>query len=64
MSLKTAGKYCGHCEANVMAQGTKPNHLLHLVLSILTAGFWLIVWVLVSVGKIGGYRCTKCGNKV
>lgn len=64
MSQKQAGRYCTHCQKNTMVTGTKPNHVLHLVLSILTAGIWLIVWLLVSIGKMGGYRCTQCGNKV
>lgn len=64
MSVKQAGRYCPHCQANVMATGTAPNHLLHLVLSVLTAGIWLIVWLLVAAGKVGGYRCTRCGSRV
>lgn len=30
MSQKQAGRYCAHCQKNVMATGTAPNHLLHL----------------------------------
>ena len=26
----------------------KTNHILHLILSIITAGLWLVVWLLVS----------------
>lgn len=29
--------------------GRKPNHILHLVLSLLTAGVWLLVWLIVAV---------------
>ena len=29
--------------------GTKVNHILHLVLSIITFGVWLIVWLLVAL---------------
>jgi len=64
MGLKTTGGYCNFCKKSVMAQGTKPNHILHLVLSILTVGFWLPVWLVVSVAKAGGYRCTTCGNRI
>lgn len=31
----------------VLVQDRKVNHILHLVLSILTAGIWIIVWVFV-----------------
>ncbi|MDE2815077.1 MAG: hypothetical protein OXK81_00040 [Chloroflexota bacterium] len=33
----------------VMVKGKRPNHLLHVILSVLTAGFWLIVWLCVVV---------------
>jgi hypothetical protein len=33
-------------------KGHRPNHILHLILSIITLGIWLIVWVL--VGLFGG----------
>jgi len=29
----------------------KTNHILHLILSILTAGTWLIVWILVAASN-------------
>jgi hypothetical protein len=32
-----------------MAKGHRPNHVLHLILTIITLGVWLIVWILVSV---------------
>ena len=30
----------------VLLKGKKVNHVLHAILSLLTAGFWLIVWLL------------------
>ncbi len=64
MAVKTTGKYCNHCQKNVMAQGNRPNHLLHLILSVVTAGFWLVIWLILIVFNAGEYRCTQCGNKV
>jgi len=32
----------------VMVRGHRPNHILHLILSIITLGVWLIVWLLVA----------------
>ncbi len=34
-------------------KGDKTNHILHLLLSILTAGFWIPVWILVSLSSSG-----------
>lgn len=28
-----------------LLKGKKPNHVLHLILSLITAGLWLIVWL-------------------
>lgn len=36
----------------VLVKGKKVNHVLHLILTLITLGFWLIPWiVLVIVGK-------------
>lgn len=62
MGIKTAGKYCNHCQKNVMAQKNTPNHLLHFFLAIFTLGLWIPIWILISVFNVGGYRCTQCGG--
>jgi hypothetical protein len=38
----------------VLAKGHRPNHLLHLVLTLITLGLWGIVWALVAL--IGGEK--------
>ena len=35
----------------VLVFGSKPNHILHFILSILTAGFWLIIWLFIALGS-------------
>ena len=37
-----------------IAQGKDTNHVLHLILSIVTFGFWLVVWALVAI--FGGLK--------
>jgi hypothetical protein len=32
-----------------IAQGKKVNHILHLILTILTAGLWAIVWIILAI---------------
>ena len=32
----------------VMVRGRRPNHILHLLLSVLTLGWWLIVWLIIA----------------
>ena len=64
MGHKQDSRWCGHCQSAVLATGTTPNHVLHLLLSLLTFGLWLPVWLLICAGKVGGYRCTRCGMHV
>lgn len=37
-----------------MVQGHRLNHILHLILSLLTLGIWMIVWV--AMGIFGGEK--------
>jgi hypothetical protein len=48
----------------VLAEKQTTNHLLHLLLSVVTAGVWVIVWLLVGIrNDLGSYRCPSCGAK-
>ncbi|MXW24759.1 MAG: hypothetical protein F4Z77_00420 [Dehalococcoidia bacterium] len=38
----------------VMISGARPNHILHLLLSVFTLGVWLPVWA--CIGIFGGER--------
>lgn len=33
----------------VMVHGRRPNHILHLLLTVVTLGLWLPIWILVAV---------------
>lgn len=36
-------------QSAVLARGRRVNHVLHLLLSIVTVGLWFIVWIIVSL---------------
>jgi hypothetical protein len=36
-------------EAVIARKVAQPNHLIHLILSIFTMGFWLPIWALVGI---------------
>lgn len=55
------GGYCKHCKEQVRVFRRAPNHILHLILTLLTFGLWIIVWLGVSV-SFGGWRCCRCGS--
>ena len=42
-SIESRGQY--HA---VIVEGERVNHLLHLILSIITVGLWLIVWFILA----------------
>lgn len=57
-----------HCAAptcNAVMPHTQdaPNHVLHGLVTLFTAGFWLPIWILVSIGGGGLAVCSKCGNR-
>lgn len=63
MALQQRRTFCPHCDCTVLGVREKPNHLLHLLLSIVTGGLWLIVWLLVSISSGGSrYKCPTCGS--
>ncbi len=64
MGIEKKRMYCPEENKYVLAERTKPNHLLHLVLTLLTFGLWLIVWILVSFSSgLSSYRCPSCGAR-
>lgn len=57
-------RYCPEDDQMVLAEKQTPNHILHLLLSLVTAGLWIVVWILVTIGAhLGAYRCPHCGAK-
>ncbi len=60
MGYQEATGFCKNCKRQVRIQRRGANHILHLLLTIITAGLWIIVWILASI-KIGGWRCSQCG---
>ena len=61
MAIQEKSGMCKACGRQVMVRRKGTNHVLHLILTLCTFGFWAIIWILASV-KIGGWRCTQCGS--
>jgi hypothetical protein len=61
MSIQKAKKTCPNHQS-VLAERPGTNHILHLILSLITGGLWLIVWIGVAI-KFGGWQCPICGSK-
>ena len=63
MGEKVKSGFCKVCEGKTRVTRPTPNHILHLILSICTAGVWIVMWLLLTFTKIGSYRCVSCGTK-
>lgn len=61
MAQKNFMRKCAGCSSQTMHVQQKPNHILHLILTICTAGLWLLVWILVSLFQ-DKPQCTVCGK--
>ncbi len=60
MSQKNEMIGCNNCQEMTMHISTPPNHILHLILSIITGGAWFIVWMILLITQKNP-QCTKCG---
>lgn len=54
--------FCKDCTKRVVVFRPTPSHVLHLLLTLVTIGLWLIVWIGLTI-QFGGWRCTECGSK-
>lgn len=61
MAEEKKGGHCKSCQQRVVVFRKGTNHVLHLLLTLVTFGLWLIVWFGSAV-KFGGWRCTQCGS--
>lgn len=53
--------YCPNCDKDVVTETQSPNHLIHLVLSLFTAGLWLPVWIIIALDP--KKNCRDCGAR-
>ena len=60
MGFQETRGFCTNCNKYVLVRGATPNHILHLLLTLVTCGLWLIVWVLLSIAPVV-WRCSQCG---
>lgn len=60
MGFFTTIAFCPRCGGDVWVRCPAPRHLLHLKLSLLSLGFWLFPWLLLTLFA-GPCRCARCG---
>lgn len=53
---------CSVCQKQTVYIQKRINHILHLLLSVLFIGLWLIVWIGIAVFGTRTPVCTVCGS--
>ena len=54
--------FCPRCGHDQLFTRHKTHHGVHLFLTIVTLGLWLVSWVSIFIGnQIRPWRCQQCG---
>ncbi|MFW5721768.1 MAG: hypothetical protein ACOCVU_02820 [Desulfohalobiaceae bacterium] len=61
MSILHVKGHCPHCRDENLLFRRPPNHLLHFLLSLLTLGLWVPVWIYVS-WQARRWTCSMCSS--
>lgn len=61
--MKQSQGWCRYCGKYVLTQRPTRNHLLHFLITILSCGAWVFVWLILAICT-PAWRCSKCGSKV
>lgn len=65
MSVVQIQARCVTCNGLRLFSKSGPNHVLHLLLSLVTMGLWLPVWIVILFcGHSRPYRCMRCGDAI
>lgn len=55
--------YCPVCQRQTLYAKEGLNHVLHLILTLVTLGLWGIVWIILGIASAAKpTRCTQCGT--
>lgn len=63
VGVKVIWRNCPDCGEKRPFEKERINHVLHLLLTLVTAGLWLVVWVVLGLlSMLRPYRCRACGH--
>ena len=61
--MKISTGDCHKCGTGVKIVARPVNHILHLILSVVTLSIWIFVWLFLCM--IGSdWKCDKCGGSI
>lgn len=55
--------FCMHCGQHRLVKAAGVNHILHLLLTVVTGGLWIIPWCILAM-RAKKWRCSECGSLV
>ncbi len=56
-------RHCPVCQQYRLFAKQNPSHVVHLLLSVVTLGLWLPIWILCGIANaFEPFRCTACGQ--
>lgn len=56
-------KFCKLCSKPTMHIYPSTSHVLHFFLTVITAGFWLIIWLIAFYNNRSQSQCSICGRE-
>lgn len=61
--------YCQVCQKQVLThrEHKRPNHILHLLITVLMCGLWFPVWIILTLLHLLPFsspRCSNCGTPI
>jgi uncharacterized membrane protein len=62
MAQKQLMRKCCTCEKMTLHMENNVNHILHIILTVLTFGLYLIIWFFICVFA-GNRQCMECGEE-
>lgn len=54
-------RHCKNCGTTRQHAQPGTSHVLHLLLSVITVGFWLPVWLIIGLNNSSQAQCLTCG---
>lgn len=53
-------EYCRKCQRITIHFGHSTNHLLHLLITFISYGLWIPVWLTTHIRNECSFSCSKC----
>jgi hypothetical protein len=61
MGVQSHLLYCHRCESQTGHTKGQTSNGFHLIMTLITVGLWLIIWMLVGLSNSSAAKCSACG---